>query len=403
MSLAFPLGLLALLGLALPLLVHLARREEQVPTMFAALRWLQARRKPQRRFRLEEFLLLALRLALVAGLALLLAAPFLRGSTGAPAWVLVHPALDPAQVERDADTPAHWLAPGFPPVASPAPATSVPVASLLRQADAELAPSTALAVWLPERVAGFDGERPRLSRAVDWRVLPAADIAVPTETNAPPFALAIRHAPERADQARWLRAAQKAWQVAAGVEAPAGDAAVTGTPLPEKTQAVAWLAEGELPKELRAWIEAGGTALLAHDAAWPRAAGNGAAAAAAAADADANANADADAAAGNADNTDWLREARLGAGRVLQLRQPLIAEALPALLEPDFPTRLRARLQPPPPAPTLADAAALAPRPGAGGFEPAPRPLEPWLLAALVLLFALERWFAASPRRGAAA
>ena len=42
---------------------------------------------------------------------------------------------------------------------------------------------------------------------------------------------------------RWLRAAQKAWQVAAGAEAPAGDAAVTGTPLPEDTQAVAWLAE----------------------------------------------------------------------------------------------------------------------------------------------------------------
>lgn len=399
MSLAFPLGLLALLGLALPLLVHLARREEQVPTMFAALRWLQARRKPQRRFRLEEFLLLALRLALVAGLALLLAAPFLRGSTGAPAWVLVHPALDPAQVERDADTPAHWLAPGFPPVESPAPAASVPVASLLRQADAELAPSTALAVWLPERVDGFDGERPRLSRAVDWHVLPAADSTTPVEAKAAPFALAIRHAPERADQARWLRAAQKAWQVAANAETPAGDAAVTGTPLPENTQAVAWLADGGLPEELIAWIESGGTALLAHDAAWPRAAGNGATAA----DADANADADADAAAGNANDTDWLREARLGAGRVLQLRQPLIAEALPALLEPDFPTRLRARLQPPPPAPTRAEAAALAPRPGAGGFEPAPRPLEPWLLAALVLLFALERWFAASPRRGAAA
>ncbi|WP_374473484.1 BatA domain-containing protein [Arenimonas sp.] len=379
MSLAFPLGLLALLGLALPLLVHLARREEQVPTMFAALRWLQARRKPQRRFRLEEFLLLALRLALVTGLALLLAAPFLRGSTGAPAWVLVHPALDPAQVQRDADTPAHWLAPGFPPVDSPAPAAPVPVASLLRQADAELAPSTALAVWLPERVDGFDGERPRLSRAVDWRVLPAADRTTAVEAHATPFALAIRHAPDRADQARWLRAAQKAWQVAAHAEAPAGDAAITGTPLPEGTQAVAWLAEGDLPENLLAWIEAGGTALLAHDATWPAGA------------------------AGNADDTDWLREARLGAGRVLQWRQPLVAEALPALLEPAFPTRLRARLQPPPPAPTLADAAALAPRPGAGGFEPAPRPLEPWLLAALGLLFALERWFAASPRRGVAA
>lgn len=381
MSLAFPLGLLALLGLALPLLVHLARREEQVPTMFAALRWLQARRKPQRRFRLEEFLLLALRLLLVALLALLLAAPFLRGATGAPAWVLVHPALDPAQVPRDADTPAHWLAPGFPPLDEPAPATDVSVASLLRQADGELAAATALSVWLPGRVAGFDGERPRLSRAVDWRVLPGPAVAAPEVANDAPFALAIRHAPDRADQARWLRAAQKAWQAAAGADAPAGDAAITGTPLPENTQVVAWLAPGELPPELRAWIEAGGTALLAHDATWPIA-GSG---------------------KPTHVDTDWLTEARLGTGRVLQLRQPLYAEAFPALLEPDFPVRLRARLDAAPPAPTLADAAAMAPRTGANGFEPAPRPLEPWLLAALLLLFALERWFAASPRRGAPA
>lgn len=379
MSLAFPLGLLALLGLALPLLVHLARREEQVPTMFAALRWLQARRKPQRRFRLEEFLLLALRLLLVAGLALLLAAPFLRGATGAPAWVLVHPALDPAQVQRDLETPAHWLAPGFPPLEEPAPANDVPVASLLRQADGELAASTALTVWLPERVAGFDGERPRLSRAVAWRTLPAPAEPAPTESKAPPFALAIRHAPDRADQARWLRAAQKAWQVAAGADAPTGDAAITGTPLPESAQAVAWLAPGDLPPELRAWIEAGGTALIAHDATWPIAGGGK-----------------------PTDGDDsWFTEARLGAGRVLQLHQPLYAEAFPALLEPDFPTQLRTRLEAAPPAPTLADAAAMAPRTGADGFEPAPRPLEPGLMAALVLLFALERWFAASPRRGA--
>ncbi|HBD19025.1 MAG TPA: hypothetical protein DC063_02265 [Arenimonas sp.] len=381
MSLAFPLGLLALLGLALPLLVHLARREEQVPTMFAALRWLQARRKPQRRFRLEEFLLLALRLLLVAGLALLLASPFLRGATGAPAWVLVHPALDPAQVERNPETPAHWLAPGFPPLEGPAPATDVPVASLLRQADGELAAATALTVWLPARVTGFDRERPRLSRAVDWRVLPTPAAAAPEASNATPFALAIRHAPDRADQARWLRAAQKAWQVAAGADAPAGDAAIAGTPLPDKVQAVAWLAPGELPPELRAWIEAGGTALIAHDAIWPITGGGTA----------------------THDDTDWLTETRLGAGRVLQLHPPLYAEAFPALLEPDFPARLRARLEAAPPAPTLADVAAMAPRTGADGFEPAPRPLEPWLVAALLLLFALERWFAASPRRGAPA
>ena len=84
-GLAFPLGLLALLGLALPLLVHLARREQQQPTMFAALRWLRAVRRPRQKLRLEQWLLLALRLLLVAGLALLLAAPWFLPDEGGAA------------------------------------------------------------------------------------------------------------------------------------------------------------------------------------------------------------------------------------------------------------------------------------------------------------------------------
>src|SRR5690606_38671272 len=40
--LLLPAGLTALTALALPLLIHLARRQQQRPTVFAALRWLQA-------------------------------------------------------------------------------------------------------------------------------------------------------------------------------------------------------------------------------------------------------------------------------------------------------------------------------------------------------------------------
>ena len=68
-----PLGLAALAALVVPLLVHLRRRTEEVPLDFAALRWLDPRPRPRRRLRFDEWLLLALRLLLVALLALLLA------------------------------------------------------------------------------------------------------------------------------------------------------------------------------------------------------------------------------------------------------------------------------------------------------------------------------------------
>ena len=56
MSLAFllPAGLAALAALVVPLLLHLARRYEQTPTDFAALRWLRQKPKPRHRIRFDE-------------------------------------------------------------------------------------------------------------------------------------------------------------------------------------------------------------------------------------------------------------------------------------------------------------------------------------------------------------
>ena len=68
-----PLGLAALAALIVPLLIHLHRRTEEVPVDFAALRWLDILTRPRSRIRFEEWLLLALRLLLVALLGLLLA------------------------------------------------------------------------------------------------------------------------------------------------------------------------------------------------------------------------------------------------------------------------------------------------------------------------------------------
>ena len=48
-TLLLPLGLAALGTILVPLLLHLARRTEQRPTDFAALRWLRQKPRPRHR------------------------------------------------------------------------------------------------------------------------------------------------------------------------------------------------------------------------------------------------------------------------------------------------------------------------------------------------------------------
>ncbi|KFN49507.1 BatA domain-containing protein, partial [Arenimonas composti] len=329
MSLLLPLGQLALAAWALPLLLHLARRQQQQPVDFAALRWLGAKLRPRQRLRFEEIPLLLARLALLAALALLLAMPVRERAAPASAVTAVHPALAgalPAGLVRD-DAAAVWLAPDFPSLAAPAPevASALPPFSLLRELDAALPAGTPLVVHVPARLAGGDGERPRLARAVDWRVAPnpAGDSEAPTTAPAAPLPAEIELVGEPA-QRRWLRAALR---VLAGERPPR---------IVETDTADAALAER---------IAAGSTALLASDVAWPlRIEG-------------ANAwRAD--------DGRVLLRAAGHGAGRVLQWQRPLRPDTLPELLQADFPQRLRTALQASAPAPTMADAARVAPRTG---------------------------------------
>ncbi len=381
LGLLAPLGLAALAALLLPLLVHLARREEQVPTDFAALRWLAAKFRPRQRLRFEEILLLALRLLLVAALVALLAQPVLFGGRGDAAWLVVLPGADVGDAPGLPEgTQRRWLAPGFPPLASPMPAAPVATGSLLRQLDAELPAATPVTVLVTASFDGADGARPRLSRTVDWRVV-GGEPAVAPEAHRSEFALAIRYAPEREAALPFLRAAVAAWQT--GDVAPPTDVAGLDVALPESQRPLAWLAPGELPAPLLAWIRAGGTALLDSQATWPLP--------------------DAGAVVWRDDAGQPLASAAaLGRGRVVQLAQPLSPAALPALLQPDFPQRLRALVETAAPAPTRASAAAYAPMAGGPSFPETPRELSSWLLWLLAALFALERWLA-SGRRGATA
>jgi hypothetical protein len=380
LGLLAPVALSALAALALPLLVHLARREEQRPTTFAALRWLAVQLKPRQKLRFEEWLLLALRLLLVAGLALLLARPVLHGGAEATPWLLVMPGADASQAPAlPEDTERRWLAPGFPPLQQAAPSPPVATASLLRQLDAELPAGTPVTVLATARFDGADGEPPRLSRRVDWRVVDG-EPAEAKRAAEPPFTLAIRHADAEAPGLRFLRAAAIAWQPAPDA---APDVATTDTALAADTRHLAWLAPGPLPPAVRAWIEDGGRALLSNETEWPL-------------------PDEGQPAWRDAGGEARARTGTLGAGQVWRLTVPLSPEKLPELLEPDFPDQLRALLQAPATPPRRALAASHAPQPGGPGFPEAPRDLVPPLLWGLLALFALERWLATGRREAGA-
>ncbi len=383
MSLALlaPLGLAALTALALPLLIHLSQRDAQQPIAFAALRWLEPRPKPQRRPRLDERALLAARLALLSLLALVLAHPVWRGESGAGAWVAVAPGAYPAAARAQAPKGAHmrWLAPGFPGLGRQPPSSDAPISSLLRELDADLPRGATLTVAVPAVLQGVDAERPRLSRAVDWRVLPGETPAAGrlAAELAPP-ALVLRSAPDLAAGARYLRAAAVAWNPSPTAAAP--DVGPLSAPLPQGARAIAWLAPGPLPAAVRDRLARGAVVLLPIEATtedlgfatilWRDAQGR-----------------------------PLAEGGGLGRGRWRRFTRPLNPETMPELLAVDFPTRLAAVMADPPPPPTRVEARDFQPLVGARFGHPADQDLTPVLAVFAIALFALERWLATRRQR----
>lgn len=375
MALLFPLGLLALAAWLVPLLVHLARRQQYTPLDFAALRWLQARMRPRQRVRFDEWLLLLVRMLLLAALAVLLARPVLHGlSAPVRPVVVVAPGLD-ASALRTADDAGdwRWLAPGFPALRDDPPRDPPrALASLLRELDQQLPAGTPLTVFVPEPMRGLDGQRVRLSRAVDWRA-----VALPVAASAPDMAPPRLHVGGHVDATglQVLGALQQAWS-ATPLQA-GGDAGAA----PAANAVGVWLQEGELPAAWQAWLRQGGTLLagpawnsagrwidLLHDD----------------------------------DGRPVLQQHEAGDGRVLRFTAPLSPATLPVLREASFAGQLLHVLRPSP-APTLAAATSQQPLAGAAAPLAQPRDLAGLLAIVVVLLFALERWLATSRGRGGAA
>lgn len=394
LALLLPLGLVALAALLVPLLVHLARRSEERMVNFAALRWLQSRPQPRRKRRFDEYLLLLLRLLLLAALALLLAEPVLYGQPDRRPWTVVMPGVDTAALPPALpDARMHRLAAGFPRIdpadtdAAPPPVAEISPSSLLRQLDADLPAGTPLTVIVPETLEGADAERPRLSRPVSWEVVAATATSPKAPSATRPMRLMVRHAPQPTAALRYLRAAGSAWQATTDQSKDSPDAeraesvqvAPSTEALDESQRNLVWLVPGPLPQAVQDWIARGGTALLdakvplptldAADVLWRDEAGP------------------------------LVRGARLGKGRVMRLERELLPSQMPVLLEPDFPERLRALFVPEPSAPKRVAAQDHRPRTGLAPYPEAPRPLAPWLLALVALLFLVERWVANGPRR----
>jgi hypothetical protein len=385
LALLLPMALAALAALALPLLIHLARRSEQRPTDFAALRWLRQKARPRHRIRFDEWPLLLARLLLLALIALWLAKPVLFGSASDAAWIVVAPGVDASRLRAaigDNNAERRWLAPGFPALDQAPPTAKIPIASLLRQLDAELPASAKLTVLVPQRLSGADAQRPLLSRTVEWRVLPGAMATGEPPRIAPP-ALSVRYAADRESAVRYFRAAAAAWLPPASATAATNgfSAAPVTQPLPADGRALVWLAPGPLPVSVRQWIERGGTALL-----------------------------DAETPAGTAMTVRWrdaqgaplVEGAALGRGRVLRFTRPLRPSDMPSLLEADFPQRLRVLLEPALPAPSRVAASDYAPLTGGAPYPLPPRDLQAWLALLIALVLLVERWLASRTNRAVA-
>lgn len=383
-ALLLPVGLAALAALIVPLLIHLARRSEQRPTDFAALRWLRQKPKPRHRIRFDEWPLLWLRLLLLALIALWLARPVLFNSADETPWIAVLPGVDVAQVRADvgeSDARIRWLAPGFPELEQQPPAGVLPFASLLRQLDAELPAKVALTVFVPQQLQGADAMRPQLSRTVQWKVVPGAmPVQKPTPAALP--VLTVRHAPDRTDAVRYLRAAASSWQVTSSATSNFSSAPIDQV-LPADARNLIWLAPGPVPADVVDWINKGGTALLDAQAEfkfpstttvyWRDAVG-----------------------------VPLAEGATRGEGRVLRFTRPFSATKMPQLLEADFPKQLRDLLQAPAPAPSRVMARDYTPITGGAAYPQAPRDLQPWLALLIALLFLVERWLATRRSRGVA-
>ncbi|MEM9386186.1 MAG: BatA domain-containing protein [Pseudomonadota bacterium] len=264
---------LALLGLlAVPVLVHLLAQGDYQVVPVGSLRWLRSRQRPRwSRLLLRDPWRMALRCALVGALALALARPeWTVASPPVQTHVLVDPRAEPTAVreavaELRARATAHtlairWLAAEFPPWDDSPPDDDVPLYDLLSAADGVLAPGP-LVVLACTQAHRLGWRRPSLARAVEWVALPSAEGGRAGPAT-PARSVAVVHDGRPTIAAR-IAAAVEAWAAGgARVDDEVRVYALQDLPPAYVADWVVWLGSGEgLPASVADLLAGGATVL----------------------------------------------------------------------------------------------------------------------------------------------
>lgn len=380
-SLLLPSALVALLALAIPVLIHLSRRSEHKLTEFAAMRWLKAHLRPQRKWLLQERLLLATRLLLLIVIALFLAQPILKTNGTTEHWVVVVPGANTADIVKPPsgkNVQWHWLSAGFPTFDKPITSTPIPFSSLLRELDSQLPASTKLTVVMPDKLAGLDGQRIVLSRPVGWLITSGTMKQVTYTLANKSIQLAIRYDAKHTENLKYFRALQSIWR-SENKQKNQKDQAIDLTELsntpPDKGKVLVWLASGELPKTITQWVQDGGILLATNEVkirgfddavpVWQ-----------------------------DAEHGVILRAKNQGQGRLLQWQSPLTPSEMPVLLDAEFPDKLLSVIGPDPMPPAIDFAKQQMPEQAVMKWSTKPDSISSWFIGLILLLFALERLLA---------
>ena len=229
-----PSALLALLGLLVPLAIHLWNRRPGREVAVGSLRWLAAgANRRLRNLRLEQLWLLLLRAALLAVLAVALAGPAWRQvRPAAQGQVLVSPALADgsslAAVRPTLDSlrrrgyRLRWLATGLLPLTAAEwqrDSLGRPAATALAdnqywarlQQAADSFPGQPLYAVTPAALRGFGGAHPALPANLTWQTIPArtpADWLQAATASADSLRLLLGHSDEKQTTFRTVRVAR---------------------------------------------------------------------------------------------------------------------------------------------------------------------------------------------------